>query len=170
MVDPSGDEQNTVESRYALVMAVAKRAKQIREGAPKLVDCKSRNPITIAMEEIKMGKLKMVVPTAEEMEAAGKEIVASRQEPLDTADLLKITEEDELDIDDGEGLLDDILLNDEKSDDLAAALGDVEAENKTEEDNSDAVDAVAEVEDDLDADLEDEELESDVSEVDDQEE
>jgi len=96
MVHPSSDEsKNGKGSRYALVMAVAKRAKQLREGAPKLVESKSRNPITIALEEIAAGKLKIVIPTPEELEAASREIAVIRPKPTETAELLKIPEQEE---------------------------------------------------------------------------
>ncbi len=57
-------------SKYALVIAVAKRAKQLREGSPKLVDIKSRNHITIALEEIAQGLTKIHLPSLEEIEAS----------------------------------------------------------------------------------------------------
>ncbi|HUV03957.1 MAG TPA: DNA-directed RNA polymerase subunit omega [Armatimonadota bacterium] len=98
MVDPSGDEANNgTGSRYALVMAVAKRAKQLRNGAPKLVDIKSRNPITIALEEIATGKLGIVIPTPEELEAASRELKA-RPEPTEAAELLRIPDEEEQEV------------------------------------------------------------------------
>ena len=95
MFHPSGDEpKNGAGNRYALVTAVAKRAKQLRDGAPKLVESRSRNPITIALEEIAAGKLKIVIPTPEELEAAGREI-AVRPERIGAAELLKIPEQEE---------------------------------------------------------------------------
>jgi len=70
MIYPSADElEKRVGSKYSLVIAVAKRAKQLREGAPKLVESKSTNPITIALEEIACGKIKIVAPTPEQLEA-----------------------------------------------------------------------------------------------------
>ena len=64
MVDRSGDKvEGKVTSRYSLVIAVSKRAKQLREGAPRLVESKSKNHITIALEEIAAGKVEVVIPT-----------------------------------------------------------------------------------------------------------
>lgn len=60
-------------SKYSLVIAVAKRAKQIREGASIMVDSASTNPIVIAMEEIAAGKVNVIVPSAEQVEAAERE-------------------------------------------------------------------------------------------------
>lgn len=42
---------------YALVVATAKRAKQLREGRPPLVKCDSNNPLTIAIQEFLEGKV-----------------------------------------------------------------------------------------------------------------
>ena len=44
-------------SRFDLVIAAAKRAGQIKDGAPPLVETTSRNPLTIALEEIAAGKV-----------------------------------------------------------------------------------------------------------------
>jgi DNA-directed RNA polymerase subunit omega len=58
-----------VPSRFALVVAAAKRARQIREGARPLVDCGSAHPITIALHEIAEGKI-LVEAHGEVVEAA----------------------------------------------------------------------------------------------------
>jgi DNA-directed RNA polymerase subunit omega len=71
MIKPRIDELLThVDSRYALVIVAAKRARQINnyhhqlgEGtfddfAPPLVESRSKNYLTMAMEEIASGKLK----------------------------------------------------------------------------------------------------------------
>lgn len=161
MVDTAGDEVKKG-SRYALVMAVAKRAKQLKDGAPKLVECKSKNPITIAMEEIASGKLQIVVPTAEQMEAADL-MAPSRAETAETADLLRI--EDVEDIDTGDDLLGELLKIDE-SDELEASD---DTDEEVEEDSTDALDYVVDTEDVLDESADDE-IDSDLSETDDQEE
>lgn len=44
-----------VGSRFSVVVAAAKRAKQIKEGAPPLVSLPTRNPLTIALHEIAAG-------------------------------------------------------------------------------------------------------------------
>lgn len=44
------------DSRYSVVVAVAKRARQIAEGSPKLTVCKSEKPVTIAIQEMNDGK------------------------------------------------------------------------------------------------------------------
>ncbi len=58
MIFPSSDSiEKNIGSRYSLVVLAAKRAKQIKEGAPVLIDTESTNPLTIAMEEIAQGKV-----------------------------------------------------------------------------------------------------------------
>ncbi len=44
-------------SRYTLVVLAAKRAKQLKEGAPFLIDTGSTNLLTVALEEIAAGKI-----------------------------------------------------------------------------------------------------------------
>jgi DNA-directed RNA polymerase subunit omega len=58
LIYPSADTiEEKVGSRYSLVILAAKRAKQIKEGAPVLIDTASTNPLTIALEEIAAGKV-----------------------------------------------------------------------------------------------------------------
>jgi DNA-directed RNA polymerase subunit omega len=52
-----------VDSKYALVLAAAKRARQLKEGGLPLVDVDSTNPVTIALEEIATGRIRIEAPT-----------------------------------------------------------------------------------------------------------
>lgn len=54
---PSPDKLDAMESKYALVILAAKRARQVKDGARKLVDTISVNPLTIALEEIGEGTI-----------------------------------------------------------------------------------------------------------------
>jgi DNA-directed RNA polymerase subunit omega len=57
--DPSLDELlDKVESKFALVTLISKRAKQVNNGARTLVSTPSQKPVTIAMEEISAGKVR----------------------------------------------------------------------------------------------------------------
>jgi DNA-directed RNA polymerase subunit omega len=49
-----------VDSRYTLVVATAKRARQITEGSAKLTKCSSEKPVTIAINEIYEDKVSYV--------------------------------------------------------------------------------------------------------------
>ena len=46
-----------VDNKYALVIGVAKRARQLKEGQLPMVDIASTNPVTVALEEIAAGKV-----------------------------------------------------------------------------------------------------------------
>ena len=61
MIEPGINELlGKVDSRYTLVVAAAKRARQIAEGAPKLTHVNSDKPVTIAIHEINENKVKYV--------------------------------------------------------------------------------------------------------------
>ncbi|NMB11033.1 MAG: DNA-directed RNA polymerase subunit omega [Firmicutes bacterium] len=47
---------DTVDSRYTLVVTAARRARQLLEGSPQLVEVDSTKPVTIALWEIGEGK------------------------------------------------------------------------------------------------------------------
>lgn len=49
-----------VDSKYTLVVAVSKRARQIVEGQPKLTKTASNKPVTVAINEIAEGRLTYV--------------------------------------------------------------------------------------------------------------
>ncbi len=54
---PSPDKLDSLESKYALVILAAKRAKQIKDGARRLIDSRSANTLTAALEEIAAGAI-----------------------------------------------------------------------------------------------------------------
>ena len=54
---PSADKLDAMESKYALVILAAKRARQIKDNARRLVDTRSTNPLTTALEEIAEGAI-----------------------------------------------------------------------------------------------------------------
>jgi len=57
MIYPAADKLDAVESKYALVIVSAKRAKQIKDGARRLTDSKSGNSLTVALEEVASGQI-----------------------------------------------------------------------------------------------------------------
>ena len=60
MVKPTVKELLTkVDNRFELVVATAKRARQIADGAEKLTDVEEEAPVTIAANEIAEGKVKI---------------------------------------------------------------------------------------------------------------
>lgn len=53
-------EQPVVQSRYSIVLATAKRARQIIAGSEPLVDVPNKKPLSLAVEELNSGKVKIV--------------------------------------------------------------------------------------------------------------
>jgi len=83
-------------SKYSLVIAVSKRARQLRDGALPLVDIRSHNPITIAMEELASGKLDVIAPTEEALavQAMGSHApdLTAAPVPKETSRLMNVSE------------------------------------------------------------------------------
>lgn len=74
-------EDPVVTSRYSIVMATAKRARQIIAGDDELVDGKGKKPLSVAVEELNQGMIKILndendekegTVEKEEFEAAGE--------------------------------------------------------------------------------------------------
>lgn len=53
-------EQPVVQSRYSIVLATAKRARQIIAGEEALVKAEGRKPLSAAVDELYQGKVKIV--------------------------------------------------------------------------------------------------------------
>ena len=53
-------EQPVVQSRYSIVLATAKRARQIIAGEEPLVKGEGRKPLSVAVDELYQGKVKIV--------------------------------------------------------------------------------------------------------------
>ncbi|MBR3039066.1 MAG: DNA-directed RNA polymerase subunit omega [Lachnospiraceae bacterium] len=53
-------ETPIVNSRYSIVMATSKRARQIIDGAEPLVKAGDRKPLSIAVEELQESKIKVI--------------------------------------------------------------------------------------------------------------
>ena len=49
-----------VNSRYSIVMATSKRARQIIAGEDPLVDTRQTKPLSVAIEELNKGKIKII--------------------------------------------------------------------------------------------------------------
>lgn len=58
MIQPSLDILvRKVDSKYTLVVAAAKRAREIMDGDQPMVETRSNKPVTVALQEIADGKL-----------------------------------------------------------------------------------------------------------------
>ena len=54
-------EHPIVNSRYSIVMATSKRARQLVNGRPTTVrDAENRNPLSVAIEELEKGDIKIL--------------------------------------------------------------------------------------------------------------
>ncbi|MBO6115380.1 MAG: DNA-directed RNA polymerase subunit omega [Lachnospiraceae bacterium] len=58
--DVEEGEHPVVQSRYSIVMATSKRARQIIAGDEPLVEADDKKPLSIAVEELYKGKVKIV--------------------------------------------------------------------------------------------------------------
>ena len=58
--DVEPGEEPVVSSRYSIVMATSKRARQIIAGDEPLVDGTGKKPLSIAVEELNEGKIKIL--------------------------------------------------------------------------------------------------------------
>ena len=86
--DVEEGETKVVNSRYSIVMATAKRAREIIDGSMPLVDTKpGEKPLSIAISEMNQGKITILAEELAELEAKQAEENAEE-------DFLNIQEED----------------------------------------------------------------------------
>jgi DNA-directed RNA polymerase subunit omega len=50
------------DSNYRYILVAARRARQLQNGAPPVIDTISRKPCRIAQDEIRAGKVKWLIP------------------------------------------------------------------------------------------------------------
>lgn len=77
---PEGDKLDQFSSRYVLTNLAARRAKEIKDGAPILVQTTSTHPLTIALEEIAEGAVRPIFVEGE--------VLPAQAETLDSMELL----------------------------------------------------------------------------------
>ena len=66
--DVEPGEEPVVTSRYSIVMATAKRARQLIAGDEPLIDdAEDRKPLSIAVDELNQGKLKILGDEEEDL-------------------------------------------------------------------------------------------------------
>lgn len=155
MIYPSADKLETWGSKYSLVVLAAKRAKQIKNGAPPLIDTDSRNPLTIALEEIASGKVDcrvseadLIITPRDEPELA--QLLALRKRELEEEPVEVVATSDEED----EILLEELEEDEEEEEEEDLVIYSTDDEDEEEEAEPDnVVDVDAEIGDNL---LEDE--------------
>jgi len=59
LTPPLEDLLKKVDSKYSLVVAAARRGRQLMEGHPKLVESSSHKPVTIALQEMAAGRVRV---------------------------------------------------------------------------------------------------------------
>ena len=64
--DVEPGETKVVNSRYSIVMATAKRARQIVDGDEPLVEVDGKKPLSVAVEELNQGEIKIMGDEDEE--------------------------------------------------------------------------------------------------------
>jgi DNA-directed RNA polymerase subunit omega len=68
---PSADKLDAFSSKFVLANLAARRAKQLREGSPPLIETNSTHPLTIALEEIAEGAVVPQLIEGEVVPASG---------------------------------------------------------------------------------------------------
>ena len=113
---PAPDTLNEQEyGKFVLANLAAKRAKQIKEGAPPLVRIDSAHPLSIALAEIAAGKIKPILGADAQQAELDEDYSALDELGLDDVGLLLPGVEDEDDDDSVDVDLED--LDDDSSDD-----------------------------------------------------
>jgi len=88
MLYPStNDLMDKVDSRYTLVLAAAKRARQIIDGDEITVRAKSKKPVSIATQEIHEGKITYTRTTGEKELVESKEAMREANEGREYQDI-----------------------------------------------------------------------------------
>lgn len=96
--DVEEGETKIVNSRYSIVLATSKRARQLIDGELPLVAVKGgEKPLSIAIQELNEGKLKIIAENAGEaedsVEAENTEITAEAEENLEVEAGIEIPSE-----------------------------------------------------------------------------
>lgn len=148
---PAPDILNEVEyGKFVLTNLAAKRAKQIKEGAPPLVRIETNHPLSIALEEIAKGKIKPILGSDAQAAELDEDYSALDELGLDDVGLLLPSVEELEDEEDGEMLDFGSLAGEEEEEDdeeveaeeaggdtLAKLLGDEEVEDEEEAEPTD---------------------------------
>ena len=90
------EDHNGIDSKFRLVILVAKRAKQILKGSKKKVDVTAENPLTIAIQEMKEGKIdyEMLMNEEEMVAQAAEELLGGEAELTEEALVAALSSED----------------------------------------------------------------------------
>lgn len=110
-------ETPVINSRYSIVMATAKRARQIVDGdEPMISGTEGMKPLSIAVKELEQGKLKIIPQDEDDIEAmenADLQAAKAMEQELTDADLALDTDENAKG-DSGDSMSDDLSDGDEE--------------------------------------------------------
>ncbi len=67
------DKERGLRNKFALVTLTLKRARQINDGSPILVECEAKKPVSIALHEIYDGKVRIRDKSSEPTAAVSQE-------------------------------------------------------------------------------------------------
>ncbi len=87
------EDHKVVDSKFRLVLLAAKRAKQLLKGNRKKVETQVENPLSIALEEIKQGKIDFEILSNKDLEQEAGENLLMMEAPESTELNLSETEE-----------------------------------------------------------------------------
>ena len=86
-VNADAEDTPVVNSRYSIVMATAKRARQIIAGEANVTERESKKPLSTAVSELYRGKVRILPEGEEEMVLADAEIAASEADETEESEL-----------------------------------------------------------------------------------
>lgn len=132
---PSPDVLNNLEyGKFVLSNLAAKRAKQIRDGAPPLIRTDSNHPLSIALAEIAAGKIRPVMKSIEDpsLHVADAEVLEEVR-PSELGILLPALDETEVELVGAVGLVTDEPEEDHEDGELGTSLTDLLADDEEEE-------------------------------------
>ncbi|MFG6340081.1 MAG: DNA-directed RNA polymerase subunit omega [Lachnospiraceae bacterium] len=95
-------EDPVVSSRYSIVMATSKRARQIIAGDDELVDGRGKKPLSVAVEELNEGKIRILTDESEEETEEVPTAETEAAETQESAETQETEEAQEADAPDGE--------------------------------------------------------------------
>lgn len=75
-------EEPVVNSRYSIVLATSKRARQIIAGEAPLVDAEGKKPLSMAIQELENGLVKIVSDDEPETEEQSEDIELTAEETI----------------------------------------------------------------------------------------
>lgn len=138
---PQPDILNEFEhGKFVLSNLAAKRAKQLGEGAPPLVQIDSNHPLTIALAEIAAGKIKAImnaVPEAIEIDSPEITLLTDEPLPAELGMLLPALDETETAMVTTVGLADEDHEHDTESEEpVPVSLSDLVAAEEEEEEEA----------------------------------